>query len=288
MKKLLTDEQKKFIIENYSTKGINYCFNNLNVNKNTISSFARRNNLRVDRSVVLRNMSKNIINVYDYINVKSPEIAYILGLLWADGHVSFSNNKTKTPIVKHSCVYYDSINSDTIFNKLKWRRFESENKKSIGKNKMVTSWISSRELGDYLISYNYREKSNGTFIYENFKELKSHFIRGLFDGDGCITISNTGKNYKQTAIYFSSSENQDWSFLEEILNSINVKYRIRKLKDKLGESSQICIKDSKSIFKLCEFMYLESDNIRMERKYKKYLEFIKYKKKMNQYCNLQE
>jgi hypothetical protein len=40
MKKLLTDEQKKFIIENYSTKVINYCFNNLNVNKNTISSFA--------------------------------------------------------------------------------------------------------------------------------------------------------------------------------------------------------------------------------------------------------
>lgn len=286
MKKYLTNEQKEFIIQNYSKKGVNYCYEELKVNKSTISSFARRNGLRVDNDVVIKNMSKDIINLDDYINVFDSKIAYILGLIWSDGSVSFSNNKSKTPIVKHSCVYYDSHISDLIFNGLNWRRFESENKKSIGKNKMIMNWISSRELGDYLISHNYRDKNEGTFIYERFSDLKSHFIRGFFDGDGCITISNNGSNYKQTAIYFSSSKYQNWHFLEKVLKELDINYYIRFLKDDLGESSQLCIHDSKSIFKFCEYIYLNSENIRLERKYKKYLDFIEYKKRMNQYHNL--
>ena len=288
MRKYLTNEQKEFIIQNYSKRGVNYCYEKLNVNKSTISSFARRNGLKVDKEVVIKNMSKNIINLDDYVNVVDAKIAYILGLIWSDGSVSFSNNKSKTPIVKHSCVYYDSDISDLIFKELNWRRFESENKKSIGKNKMIINWISSRELGDYLISYNYRVKNKGTSIYEKFDNLKSHFIRGFFDGDGCITISNSGSNYKQTAIYFSSTKNQNWHFIEKALKELDINYYIRLLKDDLGESSQLCIHDSKSIFKFCEYIYSNSENIRLERKYKKYLDFIKYKKEMNQYDKIKK
>jgi hypothetical protein len=288
MKVYLTNEQKEFILKNYSKRGINYCYEELKINKSTISSFARRNGLKVDKEVVIKNMSKNIINLDDYINVVDPKIAYILGLIWSDGSVSFSNNKSKTPIVKHSCVYYDSNINDLIFKELNWRRFESENEKSIGKNKMIINWISSRELGDYLISHNYRDKNKGTSIYEKFDNLKSHFIRGFFDGDGCITISNSGSNYKQTSIYFSSTKNQNWYFLEKILRELDIDYYIRLLKDDLGESSQLCIHDSKSIFKFCEYIYNYSENIRLERKYKKYLDFIKYKKEMNQYYKIKK
>ena len=288
MKKYLTNEQKEFIIQNYSKKGVNYCHEELGVNKSTISSFARRNGLKVDKEVVIKNMSKNIINLDNYINIECPKIAYILGLIWSDGSVSFSNNKSKTPIVKHSCVYYDSDVSDLIFKEFNWRRFESENEKSIGKNKMIINWISSRELGDYLISHNYRDKNKGTSIYEKFDNLKSHFIRGFFDGDGCITISNSGSNYKQTAIYFSSTKNQNWYFIEKVLKELDINYYIRLLKDDLGESSQLCIYDSKSIFKFCEYIYSNSENIRLERKYKKYLDFINYKKEMSQYYKIKK
>lgn len=274
----LNEYQINFIKENYFNFGAKYCSEQLSLKKSTVASCARRNGLKVNESLIksTRFQNKNVININDYTNVDKPEIAYILGLIWTDGHVSFSNNKNKTPIVKHSCVKYDSQISDRIFNELGWRNFDCENSQSIGKNTMSVNWISSKILGDYLISQNYREKNRGTFIYEKISCI-SHFLRGLFDGDGCITISKSGK-YKQTAIYFSSSSDQQWNFLTEILDSINVKYKIRMNIDKLGKSSQICIHESESIYNLCEFMYKDSENLRLERKFNKYQEFLNYKR----------
>jgi hypothetical protein len=278
MKTKVTKEQISFIKENYSTKGGRYCAESIGLLKSTISSIANRLGIKVDENVMRKNMSKSIINIDDYKNVTDPNIAYILGLIWTDGCVIFSNNASKTPVIKHVCVLSDSFSSDLIFNALNWRNFKSENKKSIGKNTMSTSWISSRDLGDYLIENNYRDKNKGTCIYNNFKSLTSHFLRGVLDGDGCITISNAGKKYKQTAVYFSSSVDQDWTFLSDILDEICIKHKIRKMKDIRGESSQLCIHDSVSIYNLCEFIYKSSEGIRLERKYNKYLEFLEYKK----------
>ena len=144
---------------------------------------------------------------------------------------------------------------------------------------MSTNWISNRELGDYLIQNGYRDKNNGTFIYKKFERYTSHFVRGIFDGDGCITMSNSTPRYKQISICFSSSSNQNWTYLCEILDNIKVRYKIKKNVDKLGESSQLYIKDSESIYNLCEFMYKDSEGIRLERKYNKYLLFLDYKRK---------
>jgi intein/homing endonuclease len=153
---------------------------------------------------------------------------------------------------------------------------------------MSTNWISNRELGEYLIENNYRDKDKGTLIYKRFDNLLSHFVRGIFDGDGCITISNSGLKYKQTTIYFSSTSNQDWKFLSEILDKINVNYKIRKNVDSLGKSSQLYINSSESIYNLCEFMYKDSIGIRLERKYNKYSYFLDYKKNYKRNNRLNE
>ena len=274
----MTNEQEEFIINNYPTKGVKYCSEKISICRSTISSFIKRKGLKLNKESLYKILSKNTIDIDRYINVVEPEIAYIIGLLWTDGSVSFANNKSKTPIIKHTCVKYDSSNSDSIFIKLGWGRFESENLKSIGKNTMVANWVSSRELGDYLIENNFRNKDLGTSIFENFNDLLSHFLRGFFDGDGCITISKAGSKYKQIAIYFSSTSTQDWTFITKILDSLSIKYKIRINTDKLGKSSQICINDSESIYNLCEFIYKDSDGIRLVRKYDKYQEFLEYKK----------
>jgi hypothetical protein len=278
MRNIITEKQIEFIKINYPNKGSKYCVENLNLSKSTISTIARRIGVRVNEDVKIKNMSKEIIDINDYLSIDDPKIAYILGLIWTDGTVIFSNNKSKTPIIKHTCVEYDSLSSDIIFKSLNWRNFKSNNDRSIGKNRMSTNWISNRELGEYLIKNGYRDKNNGTFIYSSFDKYISHFLRGIFDGDGCITISESNLKYKQTAIYFSSSSNQNWDYLCHILDKIHVKYKIRKNIDKLGESSQIYINESVSIYNLCEFMYKDSTNIRLERKYNKYLSFIDYKK----------
>lgn len=276
--KKITEDDKKFLIENYPTKGSKFCREHLNLSKSTVCSAARRLGLKVNQEVSIKNKTKNIIDINDYIEVKDPKIAYILGLVWTDGHISLSNNKTQTPVVKHCCVAYDSEKSDIIFKQLNWRGFKSENKKSIGKNKMSINWISSRELGNYLIENNFKNKNNGTFIHKKFENYISHFLRGIFDGDGCITISKSNQKYLQTSIYFSSSYEQNWTYLEDILHKIKVNYKIRKLKDKLGKSSQLYINESMSIYNLCEFMYKDSKDMRLDRKYNKFLKFIEYKR----------
>ena len=278
MRNKITEHQIDFIKNNYPSRGCLYCVENLNLSKSTISTIARRIGVRVDEKTKIKNMSKDIIDVSDYINLNDPKIAYILGLIWTDGAVIFSNNKSKTPVIKHTCVGYDSLSSDDIFKYLNWRNFKSTNEKSIGKNEMSTSWISSRGLGEYLIKNGYRDKNKGTFIYKNFDKYTSHFIRGIFDGDGCITTSTSGSKYKQTAIYFSSSSSQDWKYLSDILDILNIKHKIRKNIDKLGESSQLYINESESIYNLCEYMYRDSKDTRLERKYNTYKSFLDYKK----------
>ncbi len=39
------------------------------------------------------------------------------------------------------------------------------------------------------------------------------------------------------------------------------------------------VNESQSILNLCEFMYRDSSNLRLERKYSKYLQFLDYKSK---------
>lgn len=281
----LTDEQISFIKENYETKGKKFCCVKLNLTQSIVGSFAHRNGLKVNRDVVSKNMSKDTINIEDYIDVKDNKIAYILGLIWTDGCVSYANNKTKTPIIKHTCVKYDSVLITEIFKQLNWRHYFNENKKSIGKNTMSVHWLSNRELGEYLISNNYRNKSLGTKIYDNFgNKCVSHFVRGLFDGDGCFVVSDAqnGK-YKQFSIIFSSSSEQNWQFLTDILDKLNIKYKIRNCKDNLGESSQLVISDSESINNFSEFIYKDSNELRLERKHDKYIEFINYKNNYRNY-----
>lgn len=278
MKRKLTTEEIEFIKKNYHEMGGKCISDQLSVNRSTVMSVAHRHGLKINDSLkTTRFKEKNIISISDYTRVIDPKIAYALGLIWTDGNVSLSNNKNKTPIIKHNCVKYDSFVSNKVFKEMSWRCFDSENLKSIGKNTMTTHWISSRPLGEYLISENFKDKNKGTFIYNNFLNIKNHFVRGIFDGDGCITMSSN-KKYKQTAIYFSSTSDQEWKFIIDIFDEINVKYKIRKIVDKLGKSSQVCIHDSLSIYNLCEFMYKDSDGIRLERKYEKYKEFLEYKK----------
>jgi len=280
-----TDNEINFLKENFENKGKKYCSSFLHKSESSIQNKANKLKLYVNRDIVSKNMSKDIINIDDYIEVKNIKISYILGLIWTDGTVGFANNKTKTPVIKHTCVKYDSDIITGIFKELNWRHFYNENKKSIGKNTMSAHWISSRDLGNYLISNNYRSKSLGTTIYKNFNQnCISHFLRGLFDGDGCFVASNyKNDKYMQFSITFSSNFDQEWKFLTDILNDIKVSYTIRICKDKLGKSSQLNINDTLSIYNLCEFMYKDSYGIRLERKYNKYLEFLEYKKKYPNY-----
>ena len=274
-----TEEDINFLSNFYPKKGRNYCSKALNRTVTSIADKAKHLKLKVEKDIVIHNMSKNLLCINDYIYVNDKKIAYILGLIWTDGGVYLSNNKNKTPIVRHSCIEKDSNIINSLFKQLNWRHYYSNNVKSWGKNNMSINWISNKELGLYLINNNFKDKNLGTKIYDNFnKNVVSHFIRGIFDGDGCFSIYINKNKYKNFNISLSSTYHQNWEFITSILDNLNVKTKVRKCIDSRGKSSQLIIIDSTSIYNFCKFIYLDSSDSRLERKYEKFSEFLEYKK----------
>jgi hypothetical protein len=205
---------------------------------------------------------KNRINFELFQNIKDKEIAYILGLLWADGHVTFANNKSKTPIVKHTSKPDDNVTFKNILEfSGNWNAFTSKNIGSYAKTpKMITiNWVSSRIFGEFLINNEYRNKtiSPEQILNKIPNELKQYWFRGYFDGDGSVTIKNKGHH----SIAFTGHKTQDWKFIVDLFNEINIeKYKIRNLKSRGGESSQIRISNKKDLYKFEDYLYSDYDD----------------------------
>ncbi len=110
------------------------------------------------------------------------------------------------------------------------------------------------------------------------KELKYYFYRGLIDGDGCFYINIKNKLYQFS---ITSSYEQDWGFMINLCNELDIKYniklidRINKRTGKENKSSQFRITNKKGIKKIGEYIYQDYDNIGLKRKYDKYLNIIK-------------
>ena len=204
---------------------------------------------------------KNKINLNLFENIKDKEIAYILGLLWADGHVTFANNSAKTPIVKHSAKDSDNI----VFIKIlkhsgTWNSFNCKNVGSYAKTPKTISvnWVSDRKFGEFLIENQYRNKTESPeLILEKIpNELKAYWFRGFFDGDGSVSIKNKGHH----SIAFTGSEKQNWKFIIELFSNLNItNYKIRTVNSRGGASSQIRITNKKDLMKFENFIYSDYD-----------------------------
>lgn len=214
------------------------------------------------------NKMKNRLNIELFKYITNCEIAYILGLLWADGHVSFANNKAKTPIIKHTSKPDDNI---VFYEILKfsgdWNSFTTNNVGSYAKTpkKISINWVSDRNFGEFLIENQYRNKTESPekILSQIPNNLKEFWYRGFFDGDGSVTIKNKGHH----SIAFTSNKNQDWSFIIKLFNDINIeKYKIRIINSRGGCSSQIRITNKKDLKKFEEYLYSNNIELGLSRK----------------------
>ena len=100
-----------------------------------------------------------------------------------------------------------------------------------------------------------------------------YFFRGIIDGDGCFY---NGKGLKLFSV--TSSIEQDWKYLEDLFNSLNIEYKIRKKEHKnktgnISHSSLIEVIGINRIIKIGNYIYngFDLDKIGLKRKYDKYL-----------------
>jgi intein/homing endonuclease len=131
-----------------------------------------------------------------------------------------------------------------------------------GKNPSVKVRFGSRKLCQDLISFGCIPKKSKVVKFPIIdKDMYRHFIRGVFDGDGCLYIR---KNKQKT-----------WSLYSESIDFIRTIKSI--IEQEIGiqlnwERNNKCIATSKkeSIKKLNEYFYLNSSR-HLERKREKFL-----------------
>ena len=134
--------------------------------------------------------------------IDSEEKAYLLGFFIADGCIQKEAKKKNGEIYSYSYRFslnnsIDDIEIIKLFQKYicPHKKLEYKNNqsgvKSKRKEQVSIRWV-SKHMYETLNLYNIHERktydSNFEFPFDKIpKKLIRHFIRGYFDGDGCIT-----------------------------------------------------------------------------------------------------
>lgn len=223
MGRFLSTKEINFLKENYLILGTKKCANILNKSDEAIRVHARKLNFFLSREKI--NELKSETSIKNFIpridinilkNVTIPEVAYVLGLLWADGWISNKNEYS----VNIKLVTEDFDKIENIFYKIAdWKKYTREYKKY---KQTTTLRLSGKLIVDYLISIGYKTKSfdSANLVLDTIPEnLRHYWWRGYFDGDGYI-------NKNGNALQLCSGITQDWSFVSYLPSDI--KYRISK------------------------------------------------------------
>ena len=166
----------------------------------------------------------NLFNEHYFDVIDTEEKAYFLGYLMVDGNISTYNNQY---YIKCACTKKDEEIiykfKEVLDSKNAITHAKCYNKKSITEKTSFS--ISSKHMFMTLQNYGFETKKSGNEIMSNKipKELRNHFIRGLFDGDG---ITCTTK-FKRSG-FISSKE-----MLLSIMDELNLYKKLNHPKTKL-------------------------------------------------------
>ncbi len=208
------------------------------------------------------------VNILPFIEVKTPEVAYLLGFIWADGHISFSGAQATVSV---QIVEEDANNLRDIFLKTgKWNFYTYQNKKHPTWKPVTKIVTQNRPFAEYLVTKGYKSKSDSCdeILKTIPMELQHYFFRGLFDGDGCLHFVNRLSNRPQIVI--ASEYTQDWTYLEQLLKTLNIKYNLARIISKKNhKSSRIRITGIQKCKNFLTYIY-QDEKFGLDRKYDKY------------------
>ena len=166
-------------------------------------------------------MSKIKINENFFKKINTQETAYILGLLYADGWIE-NNHTFGIELLEHDKDILERIKSAMHSEQKLYPRIQKINNKL----KYVFRVHRSCMVQD-LICLGCTERKSLTLKFPNKNivpdELMSHFIRGYFDGDGCVSYKKKYRKTINATIYIPIvSIVGTEAFLQELRNKSNL------------------------------------------------------------------
>lgn len=212
----------------------------------------------------------------------SPQIAYVLGFIFADGAIEDVQKSSRTcyiAIISKDLSILEKIrsvmNSSHKFYKRKAETLVFPGGKRYTSGERFVFRIGSKLMYNDLLSLGVTPRKSLTILFPNIPlAFLSHFIRGYFDGDGCLFLIK--RRYPR--IIFTSGSKQ---FLEglSINLSATLQIPIKSAYSQLQKSGNPCYRlhyNTKISRKILEFIYHDLEKAPyLERKfaiYQKYLQ----------------
>lgn len=207
--------------------------------------------------------------IFDCIDTE--EKAYWLGFIFADGTISsnpLKENKKKVYTFELSLKQDDINHLEKLKELLKTPRpiIKSENRCRL--------LVNSKHFWDTLNNYGCIPNKSLTlqFPSENiFKEksLIRHFIRGYFDGDGCISYSNSEHTILNMQLLGTKS------FLQTLLNYLPEEFKdltLRHNHNNENEETYLINTSNKKAYRFFIYLY-ENSKIYLDRKYSRFARY---------------
>lgn len=151
-----------------------------------------------ERNIITRRKNRYTLNEHYFDTIETEHQAYWLGLIMADGCITTTNYFALALSAPDQYLIYDLAHD------LEYTGTVYVPKTRDNRNLSSRLNFSSKILCDALRNLNINEhKINRTDLPSISDKLISHFLRGVFDGDGCImegqsTTYHKGKKYIYT------------------------------------------------------------------------------------------
>lgn len=258
-----TEAQKHYIIEQYLNEKIS---TNVIAEQFHTSGEAIRRLLRKEKIIIINHKPRLPRNSNFFEKIDTPEKAYWLGIMYSDGYVIEG---------KKTCVGLGMIDKEHIekFQKalkmLQHKITEYQPKNSSRPCFEIT--CNDKKMVEDLKKLNVLpRKSQVQIPFPSFLEnedLIRHFIRGYYDGDGSFCFSMKNNDFK---VSFVGNK----TFLEGLKKYLK-KDKISLMRDKRSKIMYtFSMRGRNQVYDFLFWLYKDTtEDIRLNRKYEKYLEF---------------
>lgn len=200
MKNFIAESEKCQIVNEYkngkSNKELSIKYN---VHRTTIQKILKLNN------VSLRKRSSSLLLNKDFFSKYTKENCYWAGFILADGYIRNGRNCLSIKLTNKDELHLEKFKQIIEAENLKINKHREYCEISICVKKIIEDLKNNFEI--------YNKKSLTCYISKKIpKHLLSHFIRGYYDGDGCITVTTcptvsivgTEKTLQQISEFFKN------------------------------------------------------------------------------------
>lgn len=218
-------------------------------------------------------LRKYKINEAYFDNINTPNKAYVLGLMFADG-CNFPPKCTAFISLQESDKeLLEKIRSEIGSDKpLKIIDYSKRHDNGHSYNNMCTLEMYSKHICESLEKLGVIQNKSLKLEFPNIsEELYSHFLRGYFDGDGSIYQQVKNENNKKITLTFTSTENFCKKIKEIVENNLGIYCGIYDASCHNG-ITKVASLSGTSAKKLLHWMYKDAD-LYLQRKYDRYKQY---------------